>query len=47
MVLVLFINNNGKVNMKLKLLKKYVKVLNMNFWRIDMWLLVDFFKFMF
>lgn len=45
MVLVLFINNNEKVNVKL--LKKYVKVLNMNFWRIDMWLLVDFFKFMF
>lgn len=41
-----FINNNGKANMKSKSLKKHAKASNMNFWRTDMRLPADFFKFM-
>ncbi|XP_034318836.2 uncharacterized protein [Magallana gigas] len=39
-----FINNNGNANVKS--LKKQAKASNMNFWRTDMRLPADFFKFM-
>lgn len=41
-----FVKNNGKSNVKSKSPQKHAKASNMNFWRTDMRLPADFFKFM-